>query len=390
MSEVPMSSDRETTLRDAVIAFLAKWPDAKKAIDSVCLIAHVHGAGYSGPTLGVEIEAMQAALASTPPASVPVEPSGRLRHHDVALLGQASGARRRFGGVRGEGMSERETALKAGDELVIREGKGIERRVRYIGVRDHRKRYAVRNTSTGRLSYIHPRDPRARCAFSGTPLIHITEVPAGADPVPPQVCQWREIATAPMDWSPVIVYDAESGEVGQAYYSPEDGGQNAWMWANLSIDDESCFVAYPTHWMPLPAPPVVLVPAEGESEPAAPQSLTVMEPVVDARHAEEIAAEVAKRVKLADNHAKERQASNDELRALREQLAAVQQALRMLRNESHGIRAMSYDAIKDSAGYTNLKVWTQRIEEADATIAALSSPSTRARDLERLLTPEQS
>jgi hypothetical protein len=80
-------------------------------------------------------------------------------------------------------MSERETALKAGDELIIREGNGIERRVRYIGVRDGRKRYAVRNTSTGRLSYIHPQDPRARCASSRTPLARIPAEPTHVVPL---------------------------------------------------------------------------------------------------------------------------------------------------------------------------------------------------------------
>jgi hypothetical protein len=89
------------------------------------------------------------------------------------------------GRTQGEGrsMSERETALKAGDELIIREGNGIERRVRYIGVRDGRKRYAVRNTSTGRLSYIHPQDPRARCASSRTPLARIPAEPTHVVPL---------------------------------------------------------------------------------------------------------------------------------------------------------------------------------------------------------------
>jgi hypothetical protein len=48
---------------------------------------------------------------------------------------------------------------------------------------------------------------------------------------------------------------------------------------------------------------------------------------------------------------------------------ALEAALRMLRNSSHAIMAMSYDAIKDSAGYTNLKVWIARVEEADALFA---------------------
>ena len=61
----------------------------------------------------------------------------------------------------------------------------------------------------------------------------------------------------------------------------------------------------------------------------------------------------------------------------RETALKLEQALRMLRNECHAIMAMSYDAIKDSAGYTNLKVWLSRVEEADALLASpLSAPPT--------------
>jgi len=49
--------------------------------------------------------------------------------------------------------------------------------------------------------------------------------------------------------------------------------------------------------------------------------------------------------------------------------AALATALKSLRNECHAIRAMSYDAIKDTAGYTNLKVWISRIKEADTLLA---------------------
>lgn len=42
-----------------------------------------------------------------------------------------------------------------------------------------------------------------------------------------------------------------------------------------------------------------------------------------------------------------------------ERARALEQALRMLRNECHGIMAMSYDAIKDSAGYRNRWSWRQ-------------------------------
>jgi len=74
-----------------------------------------------------------------------------------------------------------------------------------------------------------------------------------------------------------------------------------------------------------------------------------------------------------------------ELDGVRSRLTAVEQeryratdALRKLRNESHAIESLSYDEIKESAGYTNLKVWLTRIEEADAVLAALTptSPQT--------------
>ena len=58
-----------------------------------------------------------------------------------------------------------------------------------------------------------------------------------------------------------------------------------------------------------------------------------------------------------------------------ERARALEQALRMLRNECHAIMAMSYDAIKDSAGYTNLKVWIGRVAEADALLAVDPPPS---------------
>ena len=71
----------------------------------------------------------------------------------------------------------------------------------------------------------------------------------------PEGQTWQPIETAPKDWSLVIVYDADSHEVGPAYFSRADGGQDAWMWADLSLDDENCFVGNPTYWMPLPSPP---------------------------------------------------------------------------------------------------------------------------------------
>jgi hypothetical protein len=44
-------------------------------------------------------------------------------------------------------------------------------------------------------------------------------------------------------------------------------------------------------------------------------------------------------------------------------------ALKALRNESHAILAVSYDAIKDSAGYTNLSCFLDRVKQAEAALA---------------------
>lgn len=62
--------------------------------------------------------------------------------------------------------------------------------------------------------------------------------------------EWRAIETAPKDWTTLILFNGE--DVFAGYYSCEDGGYDCWM------EDQgmgSCQV-WPTHWMPLPSPPV--------------------------------------------------------------------------------------------------------------------------------------
>lgn len=49
-------------LRAVVEAFLAKLEQVKPAIDGAFVMGHVHGARYTGPTIGEEIEAMRRAL----------------------------------------------------------------------------------------------------------------------------------------------------------------------------------------------------------------------------------------------------------------------------------------------------------------------------------------
>ena len=83
---------------------------------------------------------------------------------------------------------------------------------------------------------------------------------AGADPVP--VCQWREIATAPKDADLILLYQAGEGVRAGYWDTITDPDRPHWF------SPESQLITggqvQPTHWMPLPAPPVALVPAEGE------------------------------------------------------------------------------------------------------------------------------
>jgi hypothetical protein len=58
---VAAEADRQR-LRDLIAAFLTKWPDAEKGINSAIVMASVHGAPYTGPSLQVEVEAFKAAL----------------------------------------------------------------------------------------------------------------------------------------------------------------------------------------------------------------------------------------------------------------------------------------------------------------------------------------
>lgn len=67
---------------------------------------------------------------------------------------------------------------------------------------------------------------------------------------------WQPIVTAPRNWQPVLVYDHASDTVGQAYFRDAED-EPGWLWANLAPEDEDCKVPEPTHWMPLPDPPVM-------------------------------------------------------------------------------------------------------------------------------------
>ena len=146
-------------------------------------------------------------------------------------------------------MSERETALKKAvmaaiptswlDELLTGPHAVIGKQP-YVGTDIERLLAAVRKRVRGALTL--PGDaPQA----------------AGADPVP--VCQWREIATAPKDGTRVLVmWEYWSADPFVAYFK-----HGRW---NGEVALSECSDDGPTHWMPLPAPPVVLVPAEGENQ----------------------------------------------------------------------------------------------------------------------------
>ena len=97
---------------------------------------------------------------------------------------------------------------------------------------------------------------RTHCAHHDRCLAECVPADLRASTPSPEGQTWQPIETAPKDGSEVLViYDADSHEVGPAYFSRADGGQDAWMWADLSLDDENCFVGNPTYWMPLPSPP---------------------------------------------------------------------------------------------------------------------------------------
>ena len=62
---------------------------------------------------------------------------------------------------------------------------------------------------------------------------------------------WRRIATAPRDGTPVLTFHPDSGEPRIALSQWRFGGWfDFWSELGPAIDAE------PTHWMPLPEPPV--------------------------------------------------------------------------------------------------------------------------------------
>lgn len=74
-----------------------------------------------------------------------------------------------------------------------------------------------------------------------------------AAPEPPKGL-WFPIETAPMDWTDVLLFDADYPndfrKVFQGYYDTDLG---KWMSCSIGI-----YALCPSHWMPLPAPPIAM------------------------------------------------------------------------------------------------------------------------------------
>lgn len=71
---------------------------------------------------------------------------------------------------------------------------------------------------------------------------------------------WQPIATAPKD-KPIIVFDKASGSQRVAFFAKAvEDGSTAWVYARSLSCDPAGAIAFvvrePTHWMPLPEPPV--------------------------------------------------------------------------------------------------------------------------------------
>lgn len=68
---------------------------------------------------------------------------------------------------------------------------------------------------------------------------------------------WQPIETAPRDGTPVLVANAK-GAMTTARWEKEDCGTfvyEAWYLLFGGLNAEETEIEWPTHWMPLPAPP---------------------------------------------------------------------------------------------------------------------------------------
>jgi hypothetical protein len=65
---------------------------------------------------------------------------------------------------------------------------------------------------------------------------------------PGQMTQWSSIASAPKDGTVILVWDADNEDIFIVSYYQEAG---TWPWR-----DNQYSARRPTHWMPMPTPPV--------------------------------------------------------------------------------------------------------------------------------------
>ena len=71
--------------------------------------------------------------------------------------------------------------------------------------------------------------------------------------------EWQPISTASKsheDWHDILCYEALSADDGIYYVAAWDSTNGVWMRGNMAADDEDQQENEPTHWMPLPPPPV--------------------------------------------------------------------------------------------------------------------------------------
>ena len=144
-------------------------------------------------------------------------------------------------------MSERETALKAVRLKAIKLLEALAERCERPEDEDHD--WHTCRSCVAAFSLTQPGEK------SLLRLLLDELMAAGADPVP--VCQWREIVTAPADGTRVLVmWEYWSADPFVAYFK-----HGRW---NGEVALSECSDDGPTHWMPLPVPPVALMPAEGD------------------------------------------------------------------------------------------------------------------------------
>ena len=65
--------------------------------------------------------------------------------------------------------------------------------------------------------------------------------------------EWQPIATAPKDGSGILI--VAGGLVFEAFWDYMHD-VNVWRYANMTDDQSLSEIIEPTHWMPLPTPPV--------------------------------------------------------------------------------------------------------------------------------------